>query len=228
MNKGKLIVIEGTDGAGKGTQLSLLLNYLQTNTIPHASADFPQYGKTFFGDVAGRALKGDFGSIKEVSPYLMSIPYAADRWQAKPELDRHLEEGKVVLVNRYATSNAIYQAAKLPEGERAPFMQWNFDMEYSVFGIPKEDIVIYLHVPADIAQTLVAQKGDRTYLAEGQTKDIHEADILFLKEVERLYLTSCATLAHWIKIDCIESGQLLSKESIHEKIIAVLKEKKIL
>lgn len=225
---GTLIVIEGTDGAGKGTQLSLLLSYFQTHHIPHASADFPQYGKTFFGDVAGKALAGDFGSLATVSPYLMSIPYAADRWQAKPELDRYLEEGKIVLVNRYATSNAIYQAAKVPEDKRAGFMQWNFDMEYSVFGIPKEDLVIYLHVPADVAQTLVEKKGDRVYLAEGQTKDIHEADILFLKEVERLYLSSCETQPHWIKIDCTADGQLLSKEAIHEKIIAVLKDKRII
>lgn len=228
MAKGKLIVLEGTDGSGKGTQLQLMNDYLTAQNTPHASLDFPRYGKTFFGDVAGKALKGEFGSMKTVSPYLMSIPYAADRWQAKPQLDQWIEEGKIVLVNRYATSNAMYQAAKLSEDKRAAFMQWNFDMEYSVFGIPKEDIVVYLHVPSDVAQTLVEKKGERVYLSQGQTKDIHERDVLFQKEVEHLYLTSCAAHPHWVQIECVEDGELLSKEAIHDKIIKVLKSKLIL
>ena len=228
MNKGKLIVLEGTDGSGKTTQLQLLDEYLTTNKIPHATADFPQYGKTFFGDVAGKALKGEYGSLATVSPYLMSIPYAADRWQAKPQLDQWIAEGKIVLVNRYATSNAMYQAAKLPEEKRAAFLQWNFDMEYSVFGIPKEDLVIYLHVPVDVASSLLEKKGKRAYLGERQTKDIHEANKVFQKEVERLYVSSCQTQPHWVKIECVQNGQLLSKEKIHEKIIAVLKEKNVL
>src|SRR5260221_12520818 len=109
---GKLLVLEGSDGSGKGTQLQLLTDHFKLHHIPHETLDFPQYYKTFFGRWIGRFLKGEFGTIEDLPPYLLMFPYAADRWQAKEDLDHWLHEGKIVVSNRNTESNA-YQAAKL-------------------------------------------------------------------------------------------------------------------
>lgn len=231
MNEGKLIVLEGTDGAGKGTQLTLLVGYLKANHIPYASFDFPQYYKTFFGKWVGKFMGGEFGEGNPpaggVSPYIITIPYAADRWQAKKEIEDALKEGKLVIVNRYATSNAAYQAAKLPKSERQEFIDWNFEMEYNQFGIPKEDLVIFLHVPPSISQELIEQKDKRKYLGNGK-KDLYEKDVKLMQEVEKVYLGLAKTYHHWETVECIENGQLLTKEQIHDKVLEILRQKKYL
>lgn len=217
---GTLLVIEGSDGAGKATQLSLLIEYCKRNNIPHQSFDFPQYYNTFFGEFAGRFLKGEFGDINDIPPYVISIPYAADRWQAKEEIQQALKAGKLVIVNRYATSNAAYQGAKLPLQERQKFIDWSFDMEYNQFGIPKEDLVLYLHVPFTVSQKLIEQKAQREYLGTDK-KDIHESNLEFLKEVETVY-TQLSKTKHWVTIECCVNNTILPKEAIHNQIISTV------
>ncbi|MBI3366213.1 hypothetical protein HY041_01120 [Candidatus Roizmanbacteria bacterium] len=90
MKKGKLIVIEGNDGSGKATQLGLLLRYFEMKKIPYASFDFPQYGKTFFGDFVGHFLNGKFGHTSRINPYLAMFPYAGDRWQVKDKIKKNV------------------------------------------------------------------------------------------------------------------------------------------
>jgi dTMP kinase len=225
--RGSLIVIEGTDGAGKGTQLSLLETYCQNNALSYHTFDFPRYYDSFFGKVAGRFLKGDFGTISEVSPYLASMPYAADRWQAKQQIEQALSEGNIVFINRYVMSNAAYHAAKLPETEREAFITWNIQMEYTEFGVPKEDCVLFLHVPTHISQQLIAQKSKREYLGEDQ-KDIHESNGDFLQKVEKMYLQFANTYSHWKTISCVEEDHILSKETIHSQILDALTKEGIL
>ena len=225
MKKGKLIVIEGADGTGKGTQFELLISYCKANNISYFTCDFPQYYKTFFGKFIGRFLKGDYGKIEDIPPYIISIAYAADRWQAKTDIDHALAEGKLVILNRYTTSNAAYQGARLPVKEREAYIDWLFEMEYNQFGVPKEDTVIYLHVPSVISQKLIEQKSRRKYLGKG-TKDILEQDISFQDKVKIVYEQMAKAYPHWVTIDCTEKGTLLPKETIHEKIRAVLKKKK--
>lgn len=221
LKKGSLIIIEGTDGAGKGTQLSLLETYCQNNAIPYKTFDFPRYYDSFFGNIAGRFLKGEFGTLSEVSPYLASMPYAADRWKAKEEIEEAKKQGHIVFINRYVMSNAAYHAAKLPQEERDSFVTWNMTMEYTEFGMPHEDLVLFLHVPTDVSEQLIAQKAKREYLGDTQ-KDIHESNGAFLKEVESLYLTFAKTYSHWRTISCVENGRILPKETIHTALLGVL------
>lgn len=224
MQNGSIIVIEGSDGAGKNTQLQLLREYCEQNKIPHAVFDFPQYDKTFFGKMCGEFLRGDYGDPANISPYLISLPYAADRWKAKDDIEHARSEGKIVFLNRYATSNAVYQGSKLPSDLREAFIQWEFDLEYNQFGIPKEDCVIYLHVPVDISQQLIDQKTQRDYL-KGKKKDMYEENIQLLKSTEELYTQFCQLYAHWFCIECVENNTILSKEIIHQHIITQLKER---
>lgn len=227
MQKGKLVVIEGTDGSGKGTQLSLLVEYFKSHHLSCETLDFPQYYKTFFGKWIGRFLKGEFGSVDDISPWLVIFPYAADRWQAKPDLEHWLSEGKVVFSNRYTGSNA-YQAAKVPESQRERFTDWSFEMEYEAFGIPKEDLVIFLYVPFAVSQKLLEQKAARKYMGNAQKKDIHESNETLMLEVEKVYLEFCSKYPHWVKIDCTKNSTILPKEEIHQKILSVLRRKRII
>lgn len=227
MNKGKLVVIEGSDGSGKRTQLELLVEYFKAHKVDHTTLDFPQYYKTFFGKWIGRFLKGEFGGIEDLPPYLLMFPYAADRWQAKSDMEKWLSEGKIVVSNRYTGSNA-YQAAKLPAKERKRFIDWSFEMEYEAFGIPKEDLVIFLHVPFAVSQQLLEQKAARKYMGNERKKDIHESNLELMANVEKVYLEFCTKYPHWVKIDCTKKGQVLTREEIHLKIVEILIKKKII
>jgi dTMP kinase len=161
MKKGKLVVFEGIDGSGKTTQLDLLTEYLKERSIPFETIDFPRYWDSFHGKTVARYLKGDFGEVDSVSPYLISLAYSLDRATAKREMNVWLREGKIVLANRYATSNMAHQAAKLPEKKRKEFLDWLYELEYRVNKIPKEDLVIYLHVPVATAHSLLINRGKR-------------------------------------------------------------------
>lgn len=219
MKKGSLIVIEGTDGSGKGTQSRFLLDYLKKNIISFASFDFPQYGKTFFGDFAGRMQKGEFGHMRRINPYFSMFPYASDRWQVKDDLEKSLRGEKVVVCNRYAPSIA-YQVVKIPPRERENFLAWAEKLEYEVFKIPREDLVIFLYVPFNIAQELMNK--------QGRVKDQNEENVNYLKKVEKMYLWLSKKKKNWVKIDCVKNGKMRSIEEIHKEIVKVLCQKKVI
>lgn len=222
--RGKLIVIDGGDGSGKTTQAELLMTYLKDRGIAVKGFDFPRYYSSFHGELAGRFLAGEFGS--DVSPYLASLAYALDRASAKEEMDAWLSHGGIIVSNRYATSNMAHQGARLPEDKRAEFLEWIDELEYKVHKIPREDVVIYLHVPAAVGMELTKKKGTRAYL--GDRKDILEADVTHRRESEDMYVKLSRQRNNWVCIECVENGQILAKEAIHQKILATLKEKNII
>lgn len=223
MKKGRLIVIEGIDGSGKETQTKLLLNYLNENKISNALFDFPQYNKTFFGNFIGQFLNGEFGNISNINPYLAAFPYAGDRWSAKNNIENSLKKNKVTICNRY-TPSVAYQMAKLTQNGKEKFLIWAEKLEYKVFGIPKEDLVIFLNVPFSFSYKLIENKAKRNYL-KGKLKDQYEENISYLEEVERIYYWLNSKKNNWVKIDCVINGRLLSKTEIHHKIVEVLKKK---
>jgi dTMP kinase len=223
--EGKLVVIEGSDGSGKTTQLDLLKAHLEKEGYRVAGLDFPQYEETFFGKMVGRFLAGEFGSINEVNPYLAGLPYSGDRWQASSRMKELLGEGFILLANRYKPSNDAHQAAKLPPEKREDYFLFSEELEYEVFKIPREDAVVFLRVPAEIGQRKVDEKTKRAYL-KGKKRDIHEADINHLREAEKMYLLLAQRNKHWIQIDCCDKkGNLLPPEEIHELIYLALQER---
>lgn len=227
MRKGKLIVVEGTDGSGKSTQIEELVRYFKDNGVDFRSFDFPQYEKTFFGAFVAGFLNGEFGHAREINPYFASIPYAGDRWQSKDDLYKELEEDKIVICDRYASSTSAYQAVKLEIKDREKFLSWLDDLEYKVFGIPREDLVIYLYVPLRIAQNLMSRRKKKAYL-NGKDKDQHEENLGYLRKVEKMYEKLSSQRKNWVKINCVDKdGKLRSIEEIHKEIIKILREREI-
>ncbi|MFH0773387.1 MAG: nucleoside 2-deoxyribosyltransferase [bacterium] len=218
--KGKLIVIDGGDGSGKTTQAELLVKYLKSQKMPVKYMDFPQYYKSFHGKTVTKFLKGDFGKIDEVSPYLSSLAYALDRASVKREMDDFLTQGGYIVANRYATSNMAHQAAKCKtEKERGEFLKWIYELEYKVHKIPKENLVIYLHVPYQYAAELMRKRS----LQKGVEQDIAEKSLDHQKNSEEMYLMLAKKHKHWKMVECVENGKLLSREVIFEKILALVK-----
>lgn len=226
--KGKLVVIDGTDGSGKGTQTQMLLDYMDKMDIQHKYIDFPRYYTSFHGKMVGRYLTGEFGSMESASPYLSSLFYAMDRLTARDEIVDWLEEGNLVVANRYVTSSMAFQTARVEKDKQEEFLKWIYAMEYKEHKLPKEDLVIFLYVPVEISQKLIEQKEKREYM-EGKIKDIHEANIDYQKKVSELYLDLAKKYKHWEVIECVDPrGELYSVETIHKKIINALKKKELL
>ncbi len=217
MEKGKFIVIEGTDGSGKSEQFKLLKNKLEENGHVVTTFDFPQYEKesSFF---VRQYLNGAYGGWKDVGPYKASLFYAMDRFDISPKIREALDRREIVLSNRYVGSNLGHQGSKLSHSERIEFFKWDYDLEFRILNIPKPDLNIVLHVPADVAQELVNKKGDRDYL-HGKKRDIHEDDINHLKAAEETYLQIVDMWPREYKlVECFKHGKLFSISEVHEKV----------
>ena len=149
---GKLMVFEGTDGSGKATQAALMCRYLEERGIPFRKIDFPRYGQPS-AVMVQEYLAGNLGKNPgDVNAYAASLFYAVDRYASyKQDWGSFYEGGGLVVADRYTTSNAVHQATKLPEAELGPYLDWLFDLEYRLLGLPKPDLVVYLDLPAEVS-----------------------------------------------------------------------------
>jgi dTMP kinase len=225
MKRGKLIVIEGIDSSGKTTQLNLLKDFFKKNSIQFKTIDFPRY-ESFYGAMIARFLRGEFGSLDQVNPYIISVIYALDRKDAKEEIEKWLKEGFIVISNRYATSNMAHQAGRFSQNKRSDFVKWDEELEYKVNKIPREDIVIFLDMPVKESKKLMKNKNRVQVYRQGKTKDMVEKDETYLKNSEQTYKWLSQQFSHWVKVECIDvAGKLLSKREIHEEIKKILAKK---
>lgn len=223
---GKLIVIDGTDGSGKATQVELLAKTLKNEGYKIKIVDFPEYYKNFFGAFVGHCLSEQYYNFINVHPKIASILYAADRWQSKEEMNKWLKEGYIIIANRYVSANQIHQGGKISDTrKRNNFIKWLNQMEYEEFGIPKPDITIYLSLPIEIVMRLIknreSSKMKRVYLKKN--KDVHEADENFMKNSIKSALWLAKTQPNWSKINCLGKGEILSRGEIHEMIYKEVK-----
>lgn len=211
--KGVLLVIEGTDGSGKGTQHKLLVERLQKEGYDVATFDFPQYDSPSSHFVR-EYLNGNYGSAEEVGPYTASLFYALDRYEAAPAIRDALDAGKVVVANRFTGSNMAHQGTKFASAEeRNGYFLWLDAIEFRMLNIPRPDMSLVLRVPADIAQELVDQKEARSYT--DKKRDIHEADINHLKRSVEVYDNLCELFPNDFKqLDCVRGGKLLDIDTV--------------
>ena len=229
MKQGKLIVIDGTDGSGKGTQAALLMErFVKEGRGKEVKlADFPRYGNqsAYFVE---KYLRGEYGSQKEVGSRRASLFYALDRYDASFEMREWLKEGMIVVSNRYTSSNMGHQAGQMSDAsERSACISWIKELEYELLGIPKPDANILLYVTPEMGQQLVDRKSARAY-TKGKKRDIHEADIEHLRRASDAYL-EVAKKEEWKIIDCMKGkDEMRDKHEVHEEIYQYLNDKKII
>lgn len=211
MTKGKLIVIDGTDGSGKTTQVEYLVARLKQEGHPVEFISFPRY-ETPTGMVVREYLDGHLGKADEVSAKLASILYAEDRYAAKAEMEAWLTAGKIVVANRYVAANMGHQGGKIHDPEaRCAFMAWNDHLEHDILKLPRPDLNVILHMPAAIGQRLSRARD------HGQT-DIHQDDINHLRNAEATYLEIAQTYPNFALVECAEGDEPIPRERIHELV----------
>jgi dTMP kinase len=231
----RFIVTEGLDGAGKSTQIKLLQDYLQQHQIKYQYIHFPQTdaqeNSPIFGAMVANFLKGEYGDVNIVNPYLVALLYAGDRNNAKSRISQWLEEDYFVIVDRYVYSNMAFQGAKLPElSEKLKLKDWIHHLEYEYHQIPKPNLSVFLHMDFGfISQKLKdAREGDDREYLEGKA-DIHESSLELQKNVELEYLRLVEEENDFHRIDCFDENRLtLPPEKIHQKIIRLLKDNQMI
>lgn len=214
---GVFLVIEGTDGSGKGTQFKLLQERLAKEGYDVATFDFPQYDQpsSYF---VREYLNGKYGKAEDVGPYTGSLFYALDRFQAAAEIKAALDAGKVVLANRFTGSNMAHQGTNFSHAEeRRGYFIWVDNLEFQMLKIPRPDKSIVLRVPADIAQALVDKKDKRSYT--DQKRDMLEADLKHLEKSVEVYDDLCQLFPKdFLRIDCVRSGKLMDIDTVQEHL----------
>ena len=215
---GKFIVIEGLDGSGKATQTEILKKYLESKGEMVKKLSFPDYSNPSSALVK-MYLAGEFGgNPSDVNAYAASAFYTVDRaasylkyWKAD------YENGAVILADRYATSNIIYQMSKLPREEWDSFIDFQESLEYEKIRVPKPDLIIYLDVEPEVSQRLLSSR----YSGDESKKDLHEKNIGFLLECRESALYAAERLG-WVRISCTENGAMRTIDDISNDILRVI------
>jgi dTMP kinase len=208
---GKLIVIDGIDGSGKSTQRELLKQELELNGFKTESIHFPRHGQpTAF--LVDEYLKGKYG---EVNAYAGSIFYAIDRFDAKEQIQTWLNQGKIVLSDRYVTANAGHQGCKIAEeAERLKFFKWLDNLEYNIFGLPKPDLNIVLNMPYMTAHKLIQSRKSE----ENWIDSVHEKNLTHLRLAQNVYLQIAQLFPNTKIVECVEGKNLLSQNVVHNQV----------
>ena len=184
------------------------------------STGFPQYDSCF-GKMVGQFLNGEFGPLEAVDPHFAALLYAGDRFEAKAKLEAALKEGRVVLVDRYIGSNLAHQTARLAKEKRGEFLAWIQHLEYKLYELPREDMILYLRVPPNEAQKLVSQKSARSYTSAKQ--DLQEASLRHLQEAAAMY-DALSGETPWVRIECFDSerGVMRAPKEIAQEVWAAV------
>ena len=216
-----IIVIEGTDCSGKETQSKLLEEKLKKAGKKCKRFSFPMYdtptGKIVGGSYLGKPeiFESFFkeGAVN-VDSHVASLYYAADRKYNIPQIEKYIDKGYYVILDRYTSSNQAHQGSKiLDDDDRFDMYQWIDKLEYWLLKLPKPDITIFLHVPFD--KTIELRKNRESI-------DEHEKSEEHLKNAEKAYI-ELSELYNWNRIECIKNDKLRPIEDISEEILKIIK-----
>ncbi len=212
---GKLLVIEGTDASGKSTQFERLCACLDAHGISYHRLVFPRYQEESSALIR-MYLGGRFGKHPDdVSAYTASTFFAVDRYASyQTEWKDYYENGGLVLADRYTTSNAVHQASKLEGAEQMAFLDWLFDFEYRIMGIPAPDDVYFLDMPTEAVHDLLQHR-------QGKIQDIHEQDMEYLKHCYQT-ASKLADIFGWHRIRCTQDGHIRTIEDISAELTAAV------
>ena len=222
-----LIVLEGLDGAGKSTQISLIKEHFELQGACVRYLHYPRFDAPIYGELIAKFLRGDFGPIDSVHPTLVALLFAQDRNDSSPMLRDWLNRGDIVLLDRYVYSNIAFQCAKvLCVDKRKELRDWIFNLEYNVFGIPKHDFIFFLDVPLNFVEqrlSSVREGDDRLYL-DGKS-DIHESDLNFQAQVRDIYLKECEKESDLVRVSCYNAIDklLLEPKMVLNNILSFIK-----
>ncbi len=220
-----LIVIEGLDASGKETQTNLLYKNLKTTYDNVRKISFPDYDSNSSALVK-MYLSGAFGKTAgEVSPYVASTFFAADRYASfKTDWEKDYRDGAMILADRYVTANMLHQASKIEdEKEKEQFLSWLTDFEYRLYGLPEPDLSFFLNVPPEVSRKLMESRSNK--FTQQEEKDIHERDSLYL---EKTYQNAQFVIRRYpfVEINCVTHDQKLrSIEDIQEEILSHIAQK---
>jgi len=233
MKRGKFFVFEGIDGCGKSTQTKLLEKYFKQKGYIVEKIDFPQHGEKSSGMV-DEYLAGKYGEAKDVGPYVASIFYACDRYDASFKIRKWLEEGKIVVSDRYLVSNIGHQGGKIKDLKNwRKYVKWLYELEYGLFKIPKPDYTFILKTSPEFSLKLAhnitdTQKQARreAYLGSSNKQDIHEKDKSHLTDALSSYLRVAKEFPKDFKvIECLKNNELFPPGIINQKIIKILEKR---
>lgn len=213
--KGRLIVFEGTDGSGKATQTRLLCQELERRGVPYKKLEFPRYQEESSALIR-LYLSGAFGSnADDVNAYAAATFFAVDRYASyRQDWGPYYQAGGLVIADRYTTSNAVHQTSKLPPEERRGFLDWLFDFEYRLLGLPAPTRVVYLDVPTELTGEMMRRREQQT----GSHADIHEQDLAYLRRC-RENGAQVADYCGWVKIRCAGPDGMRPAEEIHAEVL---------
>ena len=214
---GKLIVIEGTDCSGKNTQSVLLVKKLMAMGLKAVNLSFPMYdsptGKIVGGPLLGRKEIGISWfpeGYTHVDPKISGLYYAADRKYNFSKIEKYLQEGYYVVLDRYVSSNMAHQGSKITDDdERFNFFRWIDKLEYWLLELPKADLTIFLHVPFQYTKELMKT---REFTDEAEKDEVH------LIQTEKTYI-ELSELYNWQTVDCVENGTIKTIEEISQEVL---------
>ena len=212
--KGKLIILEAGDASGKETQTRLLYERLLSEGRNVTRVSFPDY-ESDSSALVKMYLRGDFGAqAADVDAYAASAFFAVDRYASfHRKWGEAYRRGGVVLSDRYTTSNLAHQAVKLDnEKARREYFSWLEDFEYIRLGLPRPDLVVFLDMPPEASDCLLAARARET-----GTADIHEKDKNYLHRVHEAY-AEAARLFGWTRVACGKGATPRKPEDIADDV----------
>ncbi len=219
----KIFVIDGTDGSGKQTQIEALCSRLEAEKIPYKKYSFPRYENPS-STLVKMYLAGEFGeNAQEISPYVASLFFSVDRYACyKQEMEKAINDGNVIVLDRYTTANMVHQAGKISDlDERNKFLDWLYNLEFGIMGLPTPTKVFFLDMPLEKAQELM--KNRKNKFTNEEKKDIHERNEEHLKSA---YLAGIyvSEKYNWYHLKCCnDKGEIRTVEDIHNEIYNEIK-----
>lgn len=219
MQRGTLIVIDGGDGAGKQTQTDMLVHQLIQDGHQTGTLDFPRYKHNFFGKLLRECLDGEHGDFLHIDPKITSALYAADRFESKGQIEEWLNEGRVVVLDRYVSSNMLHQGSKITdEAAMSEFLSWLDTLEYEVYGIPRPDLTLYFRVDPEERIKLLQHAADK----KENVLDVAETNLEHQIQTDEAAKRVIDLLGTWQVVECMDNGAMRTRESIHDEVYTLV------